>query len=345
MPQQNDAIQPDVSTEPIESADATIISDADTSTTERPKSARELGMELMEARRREQLVAEGVQIEAPAEKPADTDAQITAQTEIVDEPVIEEPKDAKTDDVPQMVRVKVNGVEELVPLARVIAQYQKGEAAEKRLDEATRLLEEARAAHAEAKPADKKEAAEKIAEAATNLVALKKQFFDAMYDGNQDKANESLDQIINESVATALKERAPATPDEASIIAKVAPAVEQSLALRSALRQFQKDFPEIAKDSYLASRADAFLNEALTAGKAHEDAFKEAGERTRGWMRDALGIKTEVTAATARTERTERKAEIDNPPSASGKTVVPEPATEGNPSATIAEMRRGRPGG
>lgn len=351
MNPENDAIREDVS----DGADA-----ADTTTTEgegekdRPKSPREIAMEEMEAKRAAELAAEGVKEEPvekaeekPEDKADDVDAQIEAQTEGQDEaPTDEKPAEKAAESVPQMVRVKVNGVEEMVPLDRVVAAYQKSDSAEKRLEAATRLLEEARAAHSVAKTtADKKEAAEAIANAQANVEGLKSEFFGAMFNGEQDKAKDALDKIIKESVETALKGREIATPDEAAIIAKVTPAVEQSLEQRSALKQFQKDFPKIATDPYLANRADAFLTEAIKAGKPLDAAFKEAGEKTLDWMRETLGVKSAVTVSTARTERAARKQEIDSIPQASAKTPAPKDETEQNVAATIAEMRKGRPGG
>jgi len=245
-----------------------------------------------------------------------------------------------------MVKTKVDGEETLEPFDKVLASYQKGGTADKRLEEATRILEEARAEREAAKTdKERKEADRAVAAANAGLAEAKKKFLDAVYDGNRDDAATALDQIINDSVTAALKGREPATPDEAAIIAKVTPAVEQSLETRRALKQFQKDYPKIAQDPYLASRADAYLKEALDAGKAIEDAFKDAGEKTLGWMRETLGIKSEVTVSTTRTERTEKKRDIDNPRGATARTVTRDDSpVEGNNSATIAKMREGRVG-
>jgi hypothetical protein len=344
MPPETDAIQQDVSSEQqVAAADATT---TEAETKERPKSEREIAMEALGASRLESLAADGVVLD-----PADTDAQISAQTEGVKEQVTEAVTEAvvetKPAEEPQMVKVKVNGVEELVPLDKVVAQYQKSSAADKRLEEATRLLEEAREQHAKAATVtEKKAAAEQIVQAQEGVAALKKQFFDSLFEGNQEDAKSAFDKIINESVATALKGREqPATPDEASIIAKVAPAVEQSLAVKSALTQFRKDFPNLAKDPHLSVRAYDLADQLVADGKSYDEALKEAGTKTIDWMRETLGVKSTVTVSTTRTEKTGRKAEIDNPQTASVKTVMADAPQEQNVAQSIADMRKTRIGG
>lgn len=342
---------------------------------ERPKSPRELGMELMVTRRHEQLEKEGVSLEKPAGDGAaddgagaaaagddDVDVQIGAHTEeetaatntsvatdtgAAEEVFAGDPSKIK-------VKVKVDGKEQLVPLAQITAQYQKGGAADNRLAEATRTLEEAKRVLEEAKTqkseatsAKEKKAADEAVEAAkADLDAKKNKYLDSMYEGDKESARALFDEIIDESVKSVLKGRGEAaTLDEAAIIARVTPAVQQSLEVKSALKTFKTDFPKIANDPYLAKRADAFLNEEVAGGKPYDEAFKAAGEKTLGWMRDTLGIKSDVIASTTVSERAGKKGEIDNPPSANKKSAGDEPVAQQDVGSTIAKMRAARPPG
>jgi hypothetical protein len=339
-------------------------------------TSRSASMEAMEAKRREELRNEGVPLEEPAaddskkkdgedaagEEGADgkakaheaddqtrlqlenesgnvTDDAATAIAEALGGQVVMQEGKA-------LVRTKVDGKEELVPLDKVVAQYQKNSTADVRLEEATRLLKEAKERQDSATTGKEKAEADAAATAAEeNLESVKKKMFDDMYEGRTEEASAALNQIINQSVEAALKGRGvTATPDEAAVIARVVPAVEQSLAMKSALKQFRKDFPKIATDPYLATRADAFLQEAIDGGKPIDEAFKDAGEKTLGWMRDTLGIKSDVKPSTALRDRSGKKAELDNPSAAGAKTAVQEAPTEQNVAANIAEMRNARVG-
>lgn len=349
---------------------------------QREPSLREMGMDMMVQRRREQLEQEGV---LEAEPPADEDEEAKKKRE-AEEAAAREKKDDETEDQlaaareeqaaadkaaveaeearqreeeetrartatgdQQMVTIKIDGQEEQVPLSKLVANYQKGGAADKRLEEATKLLEEAKATRESATTAKEKKAAEEeVEQAQANLDARIKDLTDAMYAGDEKKVAETFRKAVKESVDEALKGRdakAGATPSTEEIIAQVTPAVEQSLALKGALKKFQADFPRIAKDPYLAKRADAFLNDELAAGRPYDVAFKNAGDRTLGWMRETLGIKDAVTTSTARTDKTGKKEEIDNPASTSARVPSEKEAPiEGNASETITKMREARVG-
>ena len=85
---------------------------------------------------------------APKEKAA---APVTEDSPPAEEPEQGEAQEATPQEQPteQMVRVKVDGVEEEVPLSKVLAQYQKNSAADRRLEEAQRTISEVKALKAE----------------------------------------------------------------------------------------------------------------------------------------------------------------------------------------------------
>jgi len=112
--------------------DATQTGVPDPDETQEP-SARELAMQAIADQRQDSFDAES----RGASAPANTDAQLAAQLAApAATPAIDD----------QMVKVKIDGVESEVSVAQMRAQYQKNGAAERRLEEATRLLNEARAA-------------------------------------------------------------------------------------------------------------------------------------------------------------------------------------------------------
>jgi len=136
-------------------------------------------------RARLQAVADGKAAAASRPAPADED-QLQRQVQDAAPTVID-----NFDNV--VVKRKVNGVEELVPLADVMRTHQKTAAADQRLEEATRLLREAearaRAVPEVAAPATtppKDEAADIAAELTTALFA-----------GDEEKARELLRQGLS----------------------------------------------------------------------------------------------------------------------------------------------------
>ena len=130
-----------------------------------------------------QAVADGKASAASRPAPADDD-QLQRQVQDAAPTVID-----NFDNV--VVKRKVNGVEELVPLADVMRTHQKTAAADQRLEEATRLLREAEAraravpdVQAPAATPPKDEAADIAAESTMGLFA-----------GDEEKARELLRQI------------------------------------------------------------------------------------------------------------------------------------------------------
>src|SRR5438128_2546308 len=151
-------------------------------TKERQPTPRELDMQLVEARRTAEFTKEtGVKAEDlayieqepsdPDADPADaeaeearkkleaeaaatdaeTKAQIAKQTQTPDEPpLIEDPTKHR-------VKVRIDGEERIVSLADAVRNYQKDEAADKRLRDATLLLQEAGKARPEPKEEPKPE--------------------------------------------------------------------------------------------------------------------------------------------------------------------------------------------
>ena len=287
-----------------------------TEETTRELSARELAME---------AIAEGRQGTFDAESRGDqTDQQLAAQLE----PLATLP-------APTRVKVKIDGVESEVTLDELTRQYQKNGAAERRLEEATRLLNEARAAVPPvgfAPPASSSESTpvEPQPQGGTDEA---KAFLAALFDGDEVKALEALQKI-------GLGRPQP-TQNTAQLAAQLTPAIKQQLVVDSALEKFTTDYADIVKDPYLADLADRFLDAEVANGTPFTEALEAAGQKTRDWLGSKGVTQASPSPTMNRDTKLERKAGIDSIPALNTKaTTVEEP--EQSAQDVIREMRKSR---
>lgn len=306
-------------------------------------------MAVLEQRRTEELAKEGVKFEdhpkpedphAPTETteaaPTETDVQLEKQLQ--DEPVVLDADDK------YRLRVKIDGEESEIPLSEVARSVQKNGAADRRLNEAVRVLKEAETRAAQILKEAEIRAAQKPGESTSvkNDPADPppvKDFVAALFSGDEEKALEAFNKVFS---GRPEPKQAQPTLDETAVIAKVAPVVKQQLAVESALERFQQDYPDIVSDPYLATVADDFVKSEMESGKDIVSALKSAGDLTRGWLRQKAGVKSEEkTPTTTRAEKLEKKAGIDVVPAASvtATTQAPQPQTG---SDVILEMRKQR---
>lgn len=291
-------------------------------------SARERAMEQVIASRkaaeeaeleqyRQDLKAQGLPVpdggsEAPAAEKADDEDAL--QRQIQEEQAA--PKPRIVEDLDQtLVKIKVDGVEREVPLAEIVRTAQKHEAADKRLAEATRLLQEAqqRAAAAPAQPEPAAQAPEQAKPDNTEKVRQDreqkaKEFLEAMFHGDEDRATQILAGLMPESPPP--QETATKAPDPEELAAQV----EASLERRSALKQFAADYPEVLKDSDLAALADMKLARRLAQGEPFSQALMSIGEELytkTGLKQPAASDEAKPPAPPSQTERVERKKAAD----------------------------------
>lgn len=329
---------------------------------EPPKSARELAMEQVIASRkaaeaadleqyRRDLKAQGLPVPedgspAPLEGEADEADDDKLQREIQAEQVAPKPK--LVEDLDQtLVRIKVDGVEREVPLAELVRTAQKHEAADMRLAEATRLLQEAEAkrreADAQAQPAPAAQAPEQAKPDSSDKVRQDreqkaKEFLEAMFHGDEDRATQILAGLMPESPPP--QETATQAPDPEELAAQV----EASLERRSALKQFASAYPEVLKDTDLAALADMKLARRLAQGEPFSQALMSIGEE----LYTKTGLKTPVAAAQetppatpSQTERVERKKAADVVRGRSASTASTQEAPP-SPSDVIKQMQEAR---
>lgn len=244
-------------------------------------NAKKLGMVVDEAPASAAAEPEKVD-DKPVESSLDAVAQLSKQLEdgtiVLDEALLSK----------AMVRTKVDGKEELVPASKALGQYQKGAAADVRLAEATRMSKEAadllRQAETKAAPAiteAQKQAAEKQAEKSKeDLAQLRKEYVEAMYAGDDEKAGQLFDQMTDIRVQAALATREPAQPqvDIKAIVKEEVQAEKQQLSTDSALEKLFADYPEIKSDPDYTLLADVKRESYEAQGKSRAEAIALAGE-------------------------------------------------------------------
>jgi hypothetical protein len=280
-------------------------------------------------------------VNAEAVAVLDAATQAAAQTEdlILDEDTTKRAK----------VRTKVDGVEQLVDVSKVIASYQKGLAADVRLAEATELLRDAKTKAAVAgmeKAVAEAGAAVKAMETQNAPVAATKLFkeaSDALFEGDGEKAAK----LFSEAVAAAQpqgREAPPATLN-ADDIAQV---VEQRISQKSALEKLFTDYPEIKADDDLALLADRRVNLYVKQGSSQAEAILKAsediGEKFKlGKHKASTGRPLKGDAPTTREDKLAGKKELDALPSSGVRSTATEEPPE-TPEALIAAMAAARPG-
>lgn len=233
------------------------------------------------------------------------------------------------------VKVKIDGVESEVTVEEMQRQYQKNGAAERRLEEATRLLNEARAASPPVRLENQEATGNTETTPESGDDEEGKAFLAALFDGDESKALAALKKI---GLVGRPKEP---TLDTNQLAAQLTPAIKQQLVVDSALEKFGVDYADIVGDPYLADLADRYLDAEVKGGKPFPEALQEAGKKTRDWLA-SKGVKTTEPSPTIdRNTKLERKAGLDQIPALNSKaTTVDEPVPTA--SDVINEMRKAR---
>lgn len=303
-------------------------------------SPRELAMQQIADRSDEQRVAEigGQVTKEPAAGGASPHDQVA--TQLADEVVIDEAELGR-----YKVRAKIDGKEEVVPVSEMRQKYQKGGAADVRLDEATRILREAKE-HAEASrnaatPPVRDGAAQPAGQTTDQpsdaVQAAKREFLSALMEGDEEKALSAFDKAIQQG----RPEPTPAV-DPNQLAAQITPAIRQQLVVESALEKFSKDNPDIVADPYLDQLTAGFIEEEVKGGKSFIEALEPAAKKTRDWLASKGVAAPKTTAPTMdRTTKLERKEGIDVIPSLNTKATTVEESVQ-SASDVIAEMRKAR---
>lgn len=239
-----------------------------------------------------------------------------------EEPEPETEKEVQVkEEEPETVRIKVDGEEREVPRDKVvdagIRALQKESTADKRLEEATRLLREVqeRIAPKQEKP---QETPSQEWDDATVAYALEH--------GTEEQKAYAVKQ---------LRGRETATPEE--VEQKVMQKVLDTMDFKEASNWFVSEYKDIASDPYLMQLAAVSEDNLRRQGdtRSRRELYKDIGEDLRKW-------KGGTTNAQSFEEKKEQKSKVQTIPSASVKKMTEQVKQPKTTSEVIADMRKSR---
>lgn len=250
------------------------------------------------------------------------------------------------------VRMRIAGEDVEMTVHDLRRSAQLDGAAHKRLEEANRLLNEARQAAertrsgAPAAPTppqppvgvdQQRQGGDHSPASVTEKV---NSLVNALFVGDAEAAAAALQEVL-----TTGRQAVTVEPDQ-QLVATVAGHVKQQLSVEEANEQFRSNFPEIVGDRTLASAADQFYAEALAENPkmGYSQALEEAGKRTRAWMASKGMSATGPQGGSTRQERQDRKERAADREvrSANRTTQGQQEERIPSPSETIEEMRKAR---
>jgi hypothetical protein len=297
-----------------------------------PKSKRELAMEAIEASRNEQFEAEsGLRIAGPDAAGSDGDGATAGE---------EEPEGRSR-------QVKVDG-EVLEVTDDEIRQYQKGLTADRRLEQAAeeRKRIEVESARLEADRAEFERTRAGGSARAGSSSDDDSQATPIGDDGAARKLYEDLTSGDEEAAIAAIKELKKGRQAEAIPPETVTARVLQEIDWRDAQSAFAKGYPDIVADPLLTQIASNTLTQTLKTSETYDQAFAEAGDRTRAWVRKLNAGSTQDVDAGAsdpgRVDKQSRKERIDLPTAINARAAGQPQEEVAKPSTIIKEMRQGR---
>lgn len=233
---------------------------------------------------------------------------------------IKEPVKEPAEEKPETVQIKVDGVVREVPREKIldagIRALQKESTADKRLEDATRLLREIETKYAQ--PAPAKVDPSPQWDDATVAYALEH--------GNEEEKSYAV---------KLLRGRDTATPEQ--IAQDAENRILNKLDFKEASQWFLNEYQDIAKDRYLMQLAGTAEDKARANGdnRSRKELYKEIGDTLTKW-------KGGVASATSFEAKKEQKSTIVNLPSASVKKTAPEVSKPKTTADVIDEMRKRR---
>lgn len=305
-PETTDAIQSDVSEE------------AQLATLTSPTSPRMRAMALIEENNRARLEDEtGVTF--------DSDDQVAEQ---LAEPAPMPAPAPEPEPAPRMIAVKVDGVEQQISQEDLVRNYQKNTAADRRLEEAARLLREAQQAPQPITPAP-----------AVDDGALRdevKSTLSVIYGGDEEAAAEAL---VNLLAKVKGGDQPTQTPTPAINEEQLADKVLERMAINTAFVTLQTDYPDLISDPNLEQLTAMNIQQLVAAGTPPDQAMLRAADSIyKSLGRTPVGRQTEPVTK-ARSSRQENKERLDPVPTAAAIAATSKsPSESGNPSAVIAEL-------
>mgnify|MGYP006865005784 CR=1 FL=1 len=333
----SDAIRKDVSEEMVENA-----SDATEESAKREDPVEQTDNVITDPRLEE--------MEKIAKKNRSDEKQVEVEEPEITAERPEEPPVFKDDGV-WKTRTKVNGEEVVVPYDDVKMRYQKGTAADKRLEEAALRMRQVEAREVQLRQVQQQlEQQKQLSErdAARSVLSGKdaqketgvKEVIDAIYSGEEEEAVNALGTLIGNIKGHGQERNESVTPDQiVNLVENRISERNAEIDRQNAILEFKKEFPEIAEDPRLWEIADretiAVIQENPSAN-VHA-IMEEAGKRTRAWM-------SKYEPQSANTAKAEKKRQSAG--NVSGKNVRASLGEDEPPPMTasdiINEMRTAR---
>ena len=253
------------------------------------------------------------------------------------------------------VSAKVDGAEVDVPWEDVVAQYQKNSSGDKRLQEAAEKQREladyeaklnAYRAHLEAQTRQpSSDAGQAVSPSSDATDALYGQYHDALFQGDESKANSLLKQIRSAEKPNDSQYDVQTIIDrtKAEMREEEKEARERGYETRrqEAVEMFHTEYPDIANDKSLLAVADRRSAELYTENPTRDpwDIMQECAEYARSWLLhyvDELGGKSKDGS------RKKRKQDMDEVVPRNIKAHLGEDESQPTYSDIITEMRRER---
>ena len=296
---------------------------------EAPKSARELAMEAIELDNLRRMEAEtGMKL---VEEPTDTDKQIEQQLD-------EKPVEA----TPKTYHVKIDGVEREVSEEEMVRNYQKNAAADRRLEEASRLLREAeeRAQQLAQQMAQQQQEPQDVVPP-EELRTKVKTALSKLYDGDEETATDALTELL---VKTRGGEQPTPAQPEIDVDALTAQ-IQQRMEVENAFKQVKTDYPDLIADPNLEMLTALKITQLVQQGTPRAQAMIDAAEDVYKSLGKVPVGRQQAEQQREMNSRLENKQKLDVVRSASSAAALPPvQAEEANPSDVIAEMAARRLG-
>lgn len=264
-------------------------------------------------------------------------AEMTDETPQEDEPTgsaeggVIDP-DKQDDDVEE-VEITVDGEKQTVPLSKIMdagkRALQKESAADKRLEEATRLLKEAK----ETKPPP-----EEPGDAEAPMTA--QEIAEALQYGTAEDAAKAIEQLNNQGRSN----NDAATPDKIKEL--VTQTVTETTNTKEIVSRFelpedQGGYQDVIKDPYLREKAISIVNEKLASGEPNTwDTYAKAGDEVREWM-----VKIGARKPSTIEDKKNKKRSTDTVRAATATKGSTDPGEKPKTASdVIREMAAARPG-
>lgn len=222
----------------------------------------------------------------------------------------------------ELITIKVDGETRQISKDKIfeagLRTVQKESAADRRLDEATRLL---------------KEVQQRIAPVQEQQPRPSQEWDDgvivyALQHGNEEEKTEAIRQLRG-------RDKEVATPEQIAAIAEAK--VLDRVDFANTVEWFEREYKDVRSDPYLFQLAAVKEDQMRASGdtRSRREVFKEIGDELRKWKGGAVAVQS-LDA------KREQKATITNLPAASVRKQAPEMKKPETPSDIVARMAKAR---